>query len=140
VRAEVQELAGRMDAAWGAEDPDAAVAALFADDGVLYDMVAPDDPARGREAIAAALHEVTSAFSDLAFQSEVVCDDGERVCVEWKGTGTHDGQFGDVAPTGRKIDLRGVNLWRLNGDGTIAEERSYWDLATLLRQIGELGE
>jgi steroid delta-isomerase-like uncharacterized protein len=134
----MQELAERMDEAWAASDPDAAVAALFAEDGVLYDMTAPNEVAKGRDAIAEALHEFTSAFPDLRFESKVLCDDGQRVCVEWHGTGTHDGTFGDIAPTGRKVDFRGVNLWKVNGDGTIAEETAYWDLATVLRQIGQL--
>lgn len=39
---------------------------------------------------------------------------------------------------GKRFSLRGVSVLRFNGEGLIAEHRDYWDLATLLRQIGAL--
>ncbi|MFC9553698.1 ester cyclase [Rhodococcus sp. NPDC056960] len=51
-------------------------------------------------------------------------------------TGVHTGDFDGIAPTGNRIEARGVNLLKCNPGGLLREERSYWDSGTLLRQLG----
>ncbi|MDT2005325.1 ester cyclase [Rhodococcus opacus] len=125
-----------MDKAWAAEQPHEAIAAHFAKDGVLHDMTSPG-PATGRAAIAEALSAFTNAFSSMEFRSSVIADDGETATVEWTVTGIHTGDLDGIAPTGNRIEVRGVNLLKCNpDDGQLLEERSYWDSGTLLRQLG----
>lgn len=124
-----------IDNAWTAEDPSAAVAAHFAEDGSLHDMTA-SEPAVGRTAIGEAVRAFTAAFSPLTFRSQVVVHDDTTATVEWTANGVHTGDLDGIAPTGKSIEIRGVNLFRRNTAGELLEERSYWDSGTLLRQLG----
>ena len=62
-------------------------------------------------------------------------EDGAFMIAQTWYEGAHRGQFLDYAPTGRPIrfPLAVVIPFR---DGLMAGERFYYDLATLLRQIG----
>jgi steroid delta-isomerase-like uncharacterized protein len=76
-----------------------------------------------------------------AFGNSVQVDDSRwtvdgLVVAQARFQGVHDGPFLGIAPTGRPVDLP---IWvQVTGfeDGLMAGERLYWDLATLLRQIG----
>lgn len=135
VRPGLHNFVKDMDKAWAAERPHEAIAAHFAEDGVLHDMTSPG-PATGRAAIAEAMSAFTNAFSSMEFHSSVVTDDGETATVEWTVTGVHTGNLDGIAPTGNRIEVRGVNLLKCNPAGQLLEERSYWDSGTLLRQLG----
>lgn len=124
-----------VDAAWTAPDPSDAVATHFAEDGALHDMTAAE-PVVGRAAISAAVRAFTAAFAPLTFHSRVVVSDDTTATVEWTAHGVHVGELDGIAPTGKPIEIRGINLFRRNDAGELTEERSYWDSGTLLRQLG----
>jgi predicted ester cyclase len=60
--------------------------------------------------------------------------DGAAV-AEARYRGTHTGPFLGIPPTGRSIDLP-IAVVVTFEDGLMAGERFYYDLATLLRQLG----
>jgi len=49
--------------------------------------------------------------------------------------GTHLGTFYGVAPTGKKISVQAMNIYRLSR-GQFVEERGLPDMLELLQQIG----
>ena len=51
--------------------------------------------------------------------------------------GTHDGTFFGVPATGKKIEVRAMNFYRL-ADGKFVEEYGQPDLLGLLQQIGAM--
>lgn len=63
--------------------------------------------------------------------------------VEFMGRGTHTGPLhtptGDVPATGRRVDLPFCDVHRIE-DGKITNGRSYFDLATMMRQLGLMPE
>jgi steroid delta-isomerase-like uncharacterized protein len=61
-------------------------------------------------------------------------DDGAAI-VETHFRGTHVGPFLGVAPTGRDVDVELAIFIELR-DGLMTGERFYWDVGTLLRQLG----
>ena len=131
----LDHIIAEMDSAWETDEGASAVAAHFADDGVLYDMTALE-PVRGRAAIEEALGVFTRAFNPLSFESVLVADDGTTAVVEWIATGVHSGELDGIAATGRTVKLHGVNLMTFASDGKVTQERSYWDSGALLRQLG----
>jgi hypothetical protein len=45
-----------------------------------------------------------------------------------------------LPPTGRRVEMRGGAFTRLNERGEIVEERRYYDVANVLRQLGVMPE
>ena len=62
--------------------------------------------------------------------------DDETYVAEPQYTGRHVGDFLGLAPTGRGFTLPFVVFVKFR-DGLFVEERFYYDLATLMRQLGE---
>jgi predicted ester cyclase len=54
------------------------------------------------------------AFPDLHFVLEDVVSDADRVAVRWTATGTQNGPFFDLAPTGRPARWTGMDMVRLD--------------------------
>jgi steroid delta-isomerase-like uncharacterized protein len=61
----------------------------------------------------------------------------DAVVVECITTGTHDGFFAGLEPTGNKIRARSACIFEFDGDKLMCE-KVYLDLATILRQLGAL--
>ncbi|MGH8926804.1 MAG: ester cyclase [Acidimicrobiia bacterium] len=60
----------------------------------------------------------------------------DRVWGIWRVVGTHTGSIYGIPPTGRRVDVIEVGLWRIE-DGLIAEAWYFGDELGLLRQIDE---
>jgi predicted ester cyclase len=81
-------------------------------------------------------------FPDLHFeQTGPICiaPDSPTVTFPWRLTGTHRGVLDPpgFAPTNRKVDVSGIDVWQLR-DGRIARYWAYWDLMEIARQIGAM--
>jgi predicted ester cyclase len=83
-----------------------------------------------------------AAFPDWQFEIEDVVAEGDRVVTRFLGRGTHRGRtaslgLGAVAPTGRRIAVRGYITHRLAG-GRIVEGRAsaLLDRLGMLEQLG----
>lgn len=78
-----------------------------------------------------------TAFPDFTVMAKQISVDAQRVWVEWVMEGTHEGTFLGIAPTQRRIVIRGASALLLR-NGKVAEERRYWDASHLLRQLGQV--
>jgi steroid delta-isomerase-like uncharacterized protein len=59
------------------------------------------------------------------------------VAVEWKFEAVHTGDFLGIQPTGRHVQVPGCSFYEYRLDSRrITAGRIYFDVATLLRQIG----
>lgn len=76
-----------------------------------------------------------SGFSDFhaAVTSEV--ESGGLVAMTMTLTGTHDGEFEGLPPTGAHMSLPIAVFTRVE-DNRIIEDREFYDTATLLAQLG----
>ncbi len=117
------------------QDVDAAVA-HWAPDGI--DDVAPLRVYRGQDEIRAFLTAGPASMPDFELRVERVTG-GDRVAsVEWRLSGTFTGiPFEGIDPTGRHVDLRGVDCVEVE-DGRITRNTAYYDGATFARQVGLL--
>ena len=91
---------------------------------------------RGREEIASWVAEGAGFSSDLRFDEVSFFYLGTAYAVEWVMSGTNDGPAGGQPATGRPYRVRGASVGTLNGEGLIAENRGYWNMAEVLAQIG----
>ena len=77
------------------------------------------------------------AFPDLKTTTEDLIAEGDEVVVRWTTSGSHQGEteaFGP--PTGKRMEITGITIQRLDGNGKIVEG---WTLADTLGQMRQLG-
>ena len=139
-----EEVSRNLAKANTAHDLDA-VAKVYASDAVAYDPMYPE-PLKGREAIKKDTADFFRAFPDLRMEISNVIEKDDRLGAgEIRMTGTHTGPLatptgGEVPPTNKRIEVKGAGFVRLNEKGEILEERRYYDVGTLLRQLGLMPE
>jgi len=133
-RDEVLGLFERRESAW--RDRDAAtLAAHHTKDGVV---VSPTGGVlEGRADIEHIYRVWFTAFPDITFTTEDLIVDGDRVALLCRIAGTHLGEFFGVGATGRRIEISGAFIYRLE-NGLIAHERRVLDFTGLLVQVGVL--
>lgn len=76
-----------------------------------------------------------TAFPDSSTEILDIVEDGNKVAVHWKTTGTHQGEFMDVPATGRSVNVTGASFLRFEKD-KLAEEWVIWDPRELLSALG----
>jgi predicted ester cyclase len=77
------------------------------------------------------------AFPDLHFTVEDQIAAGDRVVTRWAGTGTHEGEFQGIPPTGRKVRISGIDIDRF-ASGKVVECWPEVNELGLLQQLGVL--
>ena len=110
----------------------------FADEIVAEDLIhdqLPADWPRGREGFKRLVQTWRTAFPDLHEHLEFVLADGDRAVGRFRLTGTHRGPFYGLEPTGRRVDIQGVDVARIV-DGKIVEYFYHEDTFGLFRQLG----
>ena len=78
-----------------------------------------------------------AGFPDFHITIEDMLTDGDKVIVRQTHTGTHQGEFAGIAPTGKLIETTEISILRI-ADGKIREVWVNVDQLTMLRQIGAL--
>lgn len=82
--------------------------------------------------------EFFTAVPDSEIEVIRIVGGDDVACVQWHLTGTHSGgPFLGYAPSGRKVELKGVDVMQIE-DGLIAHNTIYYDGAAFARQIGLL--
>lgn len=112
-----------------------AAEALVAADFYHHDAM-PGTPA-GREGYRAVAEVLRTGFSDLRFEVDDVIAAGDRVAVRTWFTGTQDGPFMGMPPTGRRVRMQQVHIFRVE-DGRIAELWAVMDSLGAMRQLGAI--
>ncbi len=117
------------------KDPDGIVA-LGAPDYV-DDFVAIGE-IRGRAAVRDYFAELFAALSDFQMSVERIVADESTAVVQWRARGVFDsGPYQGMLPTGRRIEIRGVDVMEI-ADGLIQHNTIYYDGLGIARQIGML--
>lgn len=118
-------------------DPTAVNSALL--DRYVAMVNANDDAAR-RQIFAAnyvqhgGFKGAREALPDLRLTVEDRIFGGDKIVARNTWTGTHRGTLLGVAPTGRQITLRTIDIWRVE-DGRLAEHWDVIDIAGLQQQL-----
>jgi hypothetical protein len=87
---------------------------------------------------------VRAAFDDRSIRRGIIVAEGEYMaCQTWiEGTFVHpftQSPAGTVQPTGARIVMDLMNIFRLNDDGRLVEEFVRTDYRSFLRQLGAAG-
>ncbi len=95
---------------------------ILADD--YLDHTSPPGLPNDRTGVRPKLEAFRAAFPDVIFVLEDGVAEGDLTAARWHWEGTHQGEFAGIAPTGRRLSVRGMDFYRVR-DGRIAE---HWDV------------
>lgn len=119
---------------------------LVSESFVIYDSNAPAEgipgPAgevHGPNGLKAWMRAITSGFPDFRVDVHEMLTSNDQVMYEATLTGTHEGEFAGIPPTGRDVELRAMETYRV-ADGVIQEQRVYVDQQEFLEQLGMTDE
>ena len=112
----------------------------FYTESSLYQGPGLPEPLRGPSAIIENFRGFWSAFPDLRFEKERAFGQGDWLCVEGTGTGTHTGPLtspdGETIPaTNRKIQFKLCTVYKVVG-GKVMEDHDYFDQLGFMAQLG----
>jgi steroid delta-isomerase-like uncharacterized protein len=110
-----------------------ALGEVFADDVVDHDPAPEQGP--GVDGFKDFFTAMRTGFPDLKVAPATVVADDEQVAMAYTITGTHEGEFQGIEPTGKRIEARGVQVARFR-DGKIVER---WGSSDELGLVGQLG-
>lgn len=132
--AENKEIARRIaEEAWD-EGKLELIDEYFAEEFVSHDPVGPDG-IHGPEEYKEQITMFRSIFPDIDVTVEDSIAEGDKVVQRLSQTGTHEGAFMAVEPTGRKVTSSGIIIGRLE-DGEVVEEWAQLDQMGLMQQLG----
>jgi len=118
-----------------ARDP-AAMAEHWADEGI--EDIVPVGVFRGPDEVQAYFTELFTAVPDAEMTLERVLAQDDNVLVQWRMSGTFGGgPLMGVEPTGRRIELRGLDWLEVEGN-KITRNTAFADGAALARGMGML--
>jgi steroid delta-isomerase-like uncharacterized protein len=118
--------------AWNSHDPDKVIT-LFTENAVVEDVTF-GAVSRGLAEIRQFAVSSFTAFPDIHFDLVNSTLKGGHGTIEWVFSGTDTGGFGG---TGKPFSVRGVTVMDVHGT-QLTRETDYWDLATVLKEIGRL--
>jgi predicted ester cyclase len=105
------------------------------------ELLAPGGHANGRDDVIGFLGAFQEAFPDLRLEIKRLLTDGPSAAAEGTIAGTHNGVLrtpnGDVAPTGKAVELRWAAVYVTDGD-TLKSEHLFFDQLDFLGQLGLL--
>jgi len=78
-----------------------------------------------------------AGFPDLTTSIEDMFVSGDKLAVTLMCRGTHTGDYGGVAATGKPVEVRDTAIWHFR-DGKVAEIVTLQDQFAFLKQIGYL--
>ncbi|MGB3183555.1 MAG: ester cyclase [Cyclobacteriaceae bacterium] len=106
---------------------------VVADDVVDHDPAPMQGP--GPQGYIDFFSMMRTAFPDMKVDVEQMVTDEENVSFAYTLSGTHKGEFMGVAPTGKSIKARGMQVGRFV-DGKLKERWGSSDELGILKQIG----
>ncbi len=109
----------------------------------LDEMVASDvtdhDPAPGQgpglEGVKDYFSWLHAAFPDVHMDVEDMIAEGDKVVARISVSGTHQGEFMGIAPTGNRVTITGIDILRIT-DGKVVEHWGKFDDLGMMQQLG----
>jgi steroid delta-isomerase-like uncharacterized protein len=124
-------LAEKWIAGWNTHDPDKMLP-LFTDD-IFYEDVAFGEVSHGQAEVRKFILSELEGVPDLELKLLRADVHEGHGTIEWMFSGTDK----DVFKTGKKFSVRGVSVIEMR-DGKIFRNVDFYDVATIMRQVGQL--
>ena len=112
---------------------DLAVADQLYSPGFLCHFVAGSEW-KGIQDLKRQIATTRAAFPDWNERVDDILVEGDRVAIRFTSTGTQQGEFEGMAPTGRKVSIREAAFFRV-ANGKIVEQWGFADSQALMQQL-----
>src|SRR5438477_1519545 len=113
-----------------------AILSLFPDD-VIYEDETMGVVNRSKGELKAFAEDFFKIFPDVTFELKAHFAAANLGGAEWVMRGTQRGDMPGIPATGKHVEVRGASVLEFV-NGKIKRCSDYWDMATLLRQLGVL--
>jgi steroid delta-isomerase-like uncharacterized protein len=110
---------------------------LLADDLVEHETVPGIEP--NKEGVKQIFAMYRSAFPDLHIEAHEMLTEGDLACARVTSTGTHQGEFMGMPPTGKRIEVDSIDIVRFR-DGKAVEHWGVTDAMLMMQQLGAIPE
>jgi predicted ester cyclase len=107
---------------------------------VCWDPNSESGEIRGADTIKGEIEYFRNAIPDLTYTVEDQVAEGDKVVTRYTASGTHQGEFFGVAPTGNRIEMSGIQMDRFDESGKLVEEWPEYDLLGAMKQMGAVPE
>jgi predicted ester cyclase len=107
---------------------------------VCWDPNSESGEIRGADTIKGEIEYFRNAIPDLTYTVEDQVTEGDKVVTRYTASGTHQGEFFGVAPTGNRIEMSGIQMDRFDESGKLVEEWPEYDLLGAMKQMGAVAE
>jgi steroid delta-isomerase-like uncharacterized protein len=81
-----------------------------------------------------------AAFPDMQMTVDEVIASGNRTVARVRVSGTQDGEFLGMPPSGRRVEVKLIDIMRFDDAGLVAEHWGIVDMLSLLQQLGVIPE
>ena len=81
-----------------------------------------------------------AAFPDMRMEPQDILVSGDKVVARLRATGTHEGEFMGMPPTGRRFDVQLIDIARFGDDGLAREHWGVFDELAMMQQLGAVPE
>ncbi|MBR1908568.1 ester cyclase [bacterium] len=110
---------------------------LIAETASFYTPASPE-PLYGGKGYLSVVHWMRKGFSDVQWHIKEIVADEDKVAVRWDLTGTHDGEFMGIQPTGNKISVCVMNFYYFNDKSKIVNDIAAEGMIGIMRGIGAI--
>jgi len=132
---EMKNLIDRLHSIWNSGDL-AAVPDVYSPDFVVHWSKSENPPESfGHEGVASAIRNTLAAFPDWHEKVVDLIIDQDRIVTRYVSTGTHLGPLWGLQPTGRRIEIDEISIFRIE-NGKVAEQWCLVDYPALMHQLG----
>jgi steroid delta-isomerase-like uncharacterized protein len=81
---------------------------------------------------------LVAAFPDLRMVPEDVIESGDKAVARVRVTGTHKGPFMGMSGTGKRVDVKLIDIIRFGDDGRAHEHWGVVDQLAMMQQLGAI--
>lgn len=115
---------------------DKALAEELIDSTAEFTTPVSDKPLYGGTGYLSVVDLMRKSFSDIRWEIVDMAAEDDKVAVSWICSGTHDGEFMGLAPTGKKFSFSVMNFYYFNDEGKIINDVAAQGLFGLLNALG----
>ena len=88
----------------------------------------------GPEGVKQAVQFLHAVFADVSVEVDELVAEDDKVAARWTVRGRHVGDFMGIAPTGKYVELQGINIYRVR-DGKLSANHERTNVAEVIQAL-----